>query len=375
MNIRRMLCLILIALAGFLICATRGSLAASDTPSIGSFEGHTDVGTVLHPGSADYDAGPRIYTVTGSGENMWFAKDDFQFVWKKMSDDNVSLTADISILGTQGDHHRKGVLMIRQSLDEDARYADVARHGDGLTSLQFRDEKGGTTHEVESSVSGPQRLRIDKRGDRFYMWTGGGSGQTLDFAGGSARVPLKAPFYVGIGVCAHNKDAVQRVAFANVGLTTSQNRPNVSPTLYSTLETITVASTDARVAYVAQEHVENPSWTADGNSLIFRVGNNTQQVPVKGGTPETSPVPADHDQQIPMDSTDAHSRLSPDGKQIAFLGSSSDVKDQVLLSVMTVAERTTRVLAKLQGGAGSLGAHPWSPDSKRLTFISYQSIE
>ena len=32
--------------------------------------------------------------------------------------------------------------MIRQSLDADSAYVDVALHGDGLTSLQFRDAQG-----------------------------------------------------------------------------------------------------------------------------------------------------------------------------------------------------------------------------------------
>ena len=37
----------------------------------GLFEGRGDVGTVLHPGSAEYDAASKVYTLTGSGENMW----------------------------------------------------------------------------------------------------------------------------------------------------------------------------------------------------------------------------------------------------------------------------------------------------------------
>jgi hypothetical protein len=367
MSKSRFLCLTVIASAGLIVWA-----AESEGPRIGLFEGHTDVGTLLHPGSAEYNAASRTYIVTGSGDNMWFAKDDFQFVWKKMSDDNVSLSADIAILGNGGDNHRKGVLMIRQSLDDDSAYADIARHGDGLTSLQFREEKGGTTHEVEASVSAPQRLRIDKRGASFYMWIG--NDERLEFAGGSTRVPLKSPFYIGIGVCAHNKDAVQTVAFTNVGLTTTQNRPGQVPEAYSTLETITVASTDARVSYVTQEHLEDPSWSRDGAFLIFHAGGQTQRLPVAGGTPERSADRTSEDRQIPADATGADARVSPDGQQIAFLAASPDVKGEVLLSVMSVADRSTRVLAKLQGGPGSLSAHPWSPDGKHLAFISYQSI-
>jgi hypothetical protein len=52
----------------------------------------TDVGTVRHPGSVQYDPQQRSYLISGSGENMWFTADAFQFAWKKVSGD-VSLTA------------------------------------------------------------------------------------------------------------------------------------------------------------------------------------------------------------------------------------------------------------------------------------------
>src|SRR5205814_1773001 len=135
-------------------------------PALGLFEGHSDVGTVLHPGSVEYDASHRTYQISGSGDNMWAATDAFHFVCKKVSGD-VTLTADVSILGAGGDGHRKAVLMIRQSLDTDSAYVDAARHGDGLTSIQSRLEKGGNSSEVQSNVSKPTRLRIAKRGDSF----------------------------------------------------------------------------------------------------------------------------------------------------------------------------------------------------------------
>src|SRR5580704_18395937 len=95
---------------------------------VGMFEGHQDVGTVLHLGSTSYDAQKQSYTVTGSGDNMWFGIDDFQFAWKKMSGD-VAISADIAFVGEKGNPHRKAVVMIRQSLDGNAPSVDVARHG------------------------------------------------------------------------------------------------------------------------------------------------------------------------------------------------------------------------------------------------------
>ena len=152
----------------FLVCslAFAGSRVEAQTAktALGSFEGHNDVGTVLHAGSVAYDPAEQTYTLSGSGQNMWFAADAFQFVWKKMSGD-VTLTADISFLTKTGNEHKKAVLMFRQSLDADSVYADVALHASGLTSLQFRDERGALTREIQSNVSGPKRLRISKRGD------------------------------------------------------------------------------------------------------------------------------------------------------------------------------------------------------------------
>ena len=164
------------------------SISICHAQSLGVFTGHEDVGTVLHPGSTTYDSSKNAYTLAGSGENMWATKDAFQFAWKKISGD-VQISADISFPNSAGNEHKKAVLMLRQSLDADSVYADVALHGNGLTSLQFRDEKGGITSEVESKMSAPARLRITRVGKYVYMSLAQ-QGNDVHFAGGSVRVPL-----------------------------------------------------------------------------------------------------------------------------------------------------------------------------------------
>src|SRR6202171_5362271 len=111
----------LTALAGVLalVCATRNSAKAEQTATgaptgAGIFEGRRDIGTVLHAGSVAYDAAKRSYTIAGSGENMWFGSDAFQFAWKKVSGD-VTLTADISFLGKGANEHRKAAFLFRHS--------------------------------------------------------------------------------------------------------------------------------------------------------------------------------------------------------------------------------------------------------------------
>ena len=180
-----------LAAALALVGAAKNSARAEHSPTgTGPFEGHGDVGKVLHAGSVEYDAAKRSYTIAGSGENMWSTADAFQFVWKKATGD-LALSADISFPSKAGNEHKKAVLMVRQSLDPDSVYADVALHDNGLTSLQYRDEKGGNTHEIQSSITGPRRLLIAKRGGYVYMSLAGDR-EELHVAGGWLRIPLHA---------------------------------------------------------------------------------------------------------------------------------------------------------------------------------------
>src|SRR5271167_2050368 len=117
------------------------SALCAQPATLGIFDGQQDVGTILHPGSAVYDASTGTYTLSGSGDNIWWAEDDFHYMWKKVSGD-FSLSAGIALLGSGGEPHRKAVLMIRQSLDQDSAAVALAVHGDGLTSLQWRLTRG-----------------------------------------------------------------------------------------------------------------------------------------------------------------------------------------------------------------------------------------
>jgi WD40 repeat protein len=319
----------------------------------GIFTDHQDVGTVLHPGSAVYDIAAHTYTLSGSGENMWFGVDDFHFAWKKVSGD-VALTADIAFLGTGGNPHRKAVLMIRQSLDGASPAVDVAVHGSGLTSLQFRDAAGGNTHEVESNVSAPKTVRIEKRGDYFYAFVSGKDGK-LEPAGASTKLALSGDFYIGIGVCAHDKDVIEKAEFSNVIL--KQLPPASGKTvLISSLETVSIASTDRHVEYAAAAHFEAPNWSRDGKYLIFNQEGTIRRL--NFGDTEATLIPT-----APQIHCNNDHGISPDGLLLAISDQSTgDHKSRVY--IVPIAGGTPRLITP---NAPSYW-HGWSPDGKTLAF-------
>jgi TolB protein len=337
--------------------------AQSRNEPLGVFEGHSDVGNVLHPGSAIYDAEQKSYTITGSGENMWLAKDAFQFVWKKISGD-VSIAADIRFPHPGGNPHRKAALLLRQSLDADAVYADAALHGAGLTALQYRREKSDVTGSIElnfnSIADAPTRLRIEKHGDHITMFVSF-HGEPLHPSGAATRIHFDGPYYIGLGVCSHDKNASETAIFSNVmieELPASTQATAVKPNLYSTLQTMSIDHDAPRalIAYSVQGHFEAPNWSRDGKSLIFDQGGRIMTVSADGGISK----PIDIGQ---ITGCNGSHGLSPDGKWLA-------------ISCNTPGASGSRVYIVPSGGGSprmttqnpSSYFHSWSPDGKTIAF-------
>jgi hypothetical protein len=348
-----------IVLAGFVLNFIERVEAADAAQGI--FENHADVGTVLHPGSVAFDAGEKSYTVSGSGENMWGAKDAFHYVWKKASGD-VALSADISFVGKGQEPHRKACLVIRQDLDADSVYVDAALHGDGLTSLQFRTDKGAATHEVQANVSAPVRLRIEKRGKNALLYLAA-KGEESHFSGAAVRLTLNDPFYVGLGVCAHNKDVTEKAVFAKVELDTVLAAPARAPTLYSTLETQSIASTDRRVVYVTPTRIEAPNWLRDGKTLIYNSRGRIHRIAVAGGKPETI------DTGFATRCNNDHG-VSPDGTLLA-ISDQSQGRRQSLIYTLPIDGGTPKLITQ----TGPSYWHGWSPDGKTLVFCGERGGE
>jgi hypothetical protein len=202
-----------------------------DTP-IGIFEGQSDVGGAVVPGSASYDPSTKQYTITSAGYNIWYTRDEFRYLWKKMSGD-VSLAADIAYPDPKGYGDRKAVLIIRQNLDDDSKEAIVALHGLGMIHLAERPERDVRITDMEYRIGGrgrpggaspdslvnvmAKRIGIEKRGDAFALFVSV-DGEPMHQFGPPMNLHFDEPFYAGIGFCSHLPDKADTAVLSNVVL-------------------------------------------------------------------------------------------------------------------------------------------------------------
>ena len=196
---------------------------------LGLFEGQSDIGGPLLPGSASYDASAKQYAITSASYNIWYNRDELRYLWRKMSGD-VSLAADITFPNPKGYDDRKAVLVIRQDLADDAKEVMTALHGGGLIHLALRPEKNANMKEayrfkgsVPAAGAAPIRLGIEKHGDVFALYVSL-KGEPMHQVGTTAELHLDGPFYVGIGFCSHLPVTSDTTVLTNVVLENSAGK-------------------------------------------------------------------------------------------------------------------------------------------------------
>ena len=205
----------------FLVCIVSAS-AFAQRGNLGVFTDSGDVGGPAIKGSAEFSASSGQYRITGSGANIWARQDQFQYVWREISG-NFTVTATLRFLGRGADHRKAGI-MVRQSLDTDAAYADVVIHGNGMPGLQWRSKQGEDTNTFDLPFDGPGtfQVKLVRTGVRIFMYIAKDGAGLKEIA--HTEVSLRNPVLVGLAVCSHQADATDTVVFSDVSL-----EPQASP--------------------------------------------------------------------------------------------------------------------------------------------------
>ncbi len=251
-----------------LLLVVAGSTLIAQTTKLGEFDGHGDIGAPKLAGSAAYNPVSQEYAISAGGTNMWAQRDEFHFVWRKITGDFI-LQTRVELLGQGVDPHRKAGLMIRAGQDADAPYADGVIHGDGLTSLQFRRTKGAITEERRPDIKGADVLQLERRG-KTIVFSAAKFGDPF-VTSEIQDLALGDDVQVGLALCSHNPDVIERAVFSNVRVIRPAKEGFVPYRDYigSVLELLDVRTGRRQAIHRAELPFEAPNWTPDGSALIF----------------------------------------------------------------------------------------------------------
>ena len=323
----------------------------------GVFEAHTDIGRTSMKGSVDYDAGKQIYTVRGSGANMWSSTDAFHLVWKKICGDFILRTrAGFTSDGVEP--HRKMGWIVRASLDAGAAYVDGAVHGDGLAAMQYRQAVNGETREIRFPVEAPDIIQIKRTGNEYTV-SMAVSGDTL-ISRTIAELDLGDTVYAGLFVCAHNDTVMEEATFRDVRIVVPAKSGFVPYRDYigSNIEITDVFSGERTLIYHDDGSVQAPNWTAD-QALIFNKEGKLYRFDLEKKIPElidTGFATANNNDHV----------ISFDGKMIGISHHREANGFRSIIYTVPVSGGTPRQITE----KGPSYLHGWSPDGKYLVYTA-----
>jgi dipeptidyl aminopeptidase/acylaminoacyl peptidase len=286
-------------IACFLALFVFFSPSFSQTKSIGIFDNAADIGKPKNAGFSRYDENTQTYFLKGSGYNIWFNRDEFQYLYKKIGG-NFILTGNFEFTGGAGNSHRKIGWMIRESSDEGAASVNAVVHGDGLTVLQWRPLRGAYMRDPEDEVFYAKKsvfrtIQLERTGNKITMRVANW-GEPLQEVAGQEMPNLKDSVLVGLFISSHDSDKIEEAKVWNVRLdkpvpetyhpNPQVKLPRVAGVVGCRLETMDVFTGNRNVIRESASRFEAPNWMPDGKRLLYNEGGSLYTIAVEGGTPE-----------------------------------------------------------------------------------------
>lgn len=205
-------------LMGFFLVSLTVKTAADPLPAPWKSQ---DIGSVGVPGAASFAKG--VWTVKASGEDMFGTADSFRFVYLPLKGDGEISARVVSY--QRRDMWTKVGVMVRESADANAQFADILVTPDKGGEFQWRAQTGGQTETSDQTPSPtPFWVRLTRKGD---LMTGYLSKDGITWEErGHATVAFGSQAFVGLCVTSHKNDALTEAQIDSVKLVPMPAAPN-----------------------------------------------------------------------------------------------------------------------------------------------------
>jgi Tol biopolymer transport system component len=350
----------------FIIIMYISSTAFAQQPT-GIFNFSQDIGNPKLKGNATFNSTVQEYTIQGAGYNIWFGRDEFNFLFNKLKGDFI-LTANFSFIGEGVDPHRKIGWMVRESAEDNAAHCSAVLHDDGLTVLQWRELRGAFMRDPQDEIFAPKAgyeiLQLERAGNQI-IFRAAHPGEPLQTIG-SKKTDFPEEVLAGIFITSHHPDVVESARIWNVRIdqpVPENYNPGREGWIGCRLETMNVFNGKRKVIFEKPDRFEAPNWMPDGKKLLFNMDGLLYKIPVEGGEPEKLNTGfanrLNNDHGISFDGkllAISHSRQSPAGS-----GSSVYV---LPLEGGTPREITSEVPSYWHG---------WAPNNKEVIYVAQRN--
>ncbi len=340
-------------------------IAIAQSSTIGIFDTAVDIGKPKLAGSSFYDAVNQDYKMTGAGYNIWFNRDEFQFLCKKITGDFIA-TADFEFPHAGVEPHRKYGWMVRASLQDDAVHFTATKHSDGLIAAQWRVMRGAFMRDPEDEIFFPkkkcQTIQLERKG-KVYTMRVANPGEPLQENGSVTMENLGDNPYVGIFVGSHNADVVEEVHIWNVRI----DKPmppkfnfdgNDGPN--SRIEILDVFTGKRKIVYETPIKAEAPNWMPDGKHLLFNSKGALWTIPVEGGAAPTQLNSGD------VNRNNNDHVIAFDGKTLGISSSGTGMSGGgSTIYVMSLTGGTPKLVTQKTPSY----LHGWSANNKEIYFV------
>jgi Tol biopolymer transport system component len=142
--------------------------------------------------------------------------------------------------------------------------------------------------------------------------------------------------------------------------------------IYNVYKSPAAGGKEIQLTFFKNGHVDGPEGSPD-NKYIYYNGSQSGTMQLWRMKPDGSAK-----EQLTFDEyNNWFPHISPDGKWILFISFPADIDPdahpsykRVMLRLMPVNGGSPKVVAYLYGGQGTINVPSWSPDSKRVAFVS-----